>query len=369
MKKIVISSNNCWNIFNFRLGLIKKLLENNYSVYIISKKDNYSDELIRLGCKLFFININRNSINLYSEVVLLIKYIYFLIKIRPDFYFAFTIKPNIYGSIVCRILKIKYVNNITGLGSPFIENSYTKKILVFLYKISLKKSIQILFHNRDDKKLFINNKITNLSNSTVIPGSGINLEKVKNININNFPSTPNFLFIGRIIKDKGICEFLQSIEIVKREKSLINFTVVGNIDYENNTKIDKDEFFSKCKINNIKYYGFTSNIFEHIVNASCIVLPSYREGLPRVILEAGLCARPVIVTDTPGCRDVVTNEYNGLLCYVKNSNHLAQQILKIISLDEYSFKLMGKRNKEIVEKFYDENIISNIYLDLIKNNQ
>ena len=368
MKKIVLSSNNCWNIFNFRLALVKKLLEKNYAVYIISKKDDYSDDLIRIGCKLFFLNINRNSINIYSEVILLIKYIYLLLKIKPDFYFAFTIKPNIYGSLACRLLKIKYVNNITGLGSPFIENSYTKKILVLLYKIALKKSIKILFHNKDDKKLFISNKISNLSNSSVIPGSGINLEKVKNININKFPSTPNFLFIGRIIKDKGIHEFLESIEIVKREKPLINFTIIGNIDYENNTKIDKEEFLSKCKKNNVKYFGFTSNIFEHIVNASCIVLPSYREGLPRVILEAGLCARPVIVTDTPGCRDIVTNEFNGLLCYIKDSNHLAQQILKIISLDAYSFKLMGKRNKEVIEKFYDENIISNKYLDLIINN-
>ena len=368
MKKIVISSNNCWNICNFRLGLIKKLIESKYTVYIISKKDNYSDKLSSIGCKLNFININRNSINIISEMNILIKYFYYLKKIKPDFYFSFTIKPNIYGSLACRCLGIKYVNNITGLGSPFIENSFTKKILIFLYKISLKRSIKIFFHNNDDKFLFIKNKISNLSNSLVIPGSGINLNIIKNIQIKELPEKHNFLFIGRIIKDKGINEFLESVEIVKKKYPLIHFTIVGDIDYENNTKIDKDEFLKKCQNNNIKYFNFSSNIFDHIIKATCIVLPSYREGMPRVILEAGLCSRPVIVTDTPGCRDIVINEYNGLLCNVKNSDHLAKQMFKFISLDKNTLNLMGKRNKETIEKFYDENIIINKYMDLTINN-
>ena len=365
MKKIVISTNTYWNIYNFRLGLIKVLQKEGFEVYAIAPKDEYVKKLKEERVECFNIFINNKGTNPIEDIKTIWEYYNIYKKIKPDVALHYTIKPNIYGTIGAKLAGVKVINNISGLGTVFLNDSIFSKIAKNLYKLALRFSDEVFFQNQYDRELFIKNNLVNKNKTDLLPGSGINTEKFKPLNKEKSDKF-KFLFIARLVKDKGIIEYVEAAKEILKKYNNVEFQILGAFYPGNPTAITKkqmDEFLQK---NIINYLGVSDNVNEIIKNSDCVVLPSYREGLSRVLLEAASMAKPIIATDTPGCKDVVDNGINGFLCRVKDYKDLANKMEKMININEEERIKMGKAGRKKVVKEFDEKIVINKYLESIK---
>lgn len=361
-KKIIIVSNSFWNIFNFRLNLALTL-KKKYKVILIAPFDQYTEKLKKLGFACYNVSIDRKSISIFKDIYIIFIYFKLFSKIRPSVILSFTIKPNIYASLVSYFLKIKIINNISGLGTTFIKKNLLTFIVIQLYKLTIKKSFKVFFQNIDDKNYFIENKITTKNNSLLIPGSGIDLEKYKFIRpiINN---EINFLYLGRLILDKGLFELFEVIKRIKPKYDNVQFTIIGNIDYSNNTYIRKEVIDYLLKEKLINYLNFQDDTINYISKCSCFILPSYREGLSRSLLEAASIGRPMIASNVPGCKELVIDDYNGFLCNPRDVDDLEYKIIKFINLKQDQKIQFGINSRKIANN-YDEKIVFKRYLEVI----
>ena len=303
--KILLTSNSCWNIYNFRKNFIVKLIKQGLEVVIVAQKDIYANKLQDLGCSFYNLKIKSNKISIIYDLLLIYQYFKILKYENPNYIFSFTTKPNLYCSLVARILKFKIVNNITGLGTIFIKFFFLKYFLVILYKFCLKKSYKVFFHNYDDLTYFQRLKIIDHQNYSVIPGSGVDFsrfkfKKIKKKHDNNFV----FLYFGRILVEKGINELLSAAKIITKKNKNIKFKILGNVDIDNKSSISKTylEKLNKEKI--IKYIELKDNVEKYIEDCDCVILPSYREGLPKSLLEASAMGRPMLASNVTGCNSV-----------------------------------------------------------------
>ena len=362
--RIIFFSNSSWSIFNFRRNLIKNLINQNHEIFILSSKDSYTRLLKKMGCKFLKVKIQNNKINLLNDLLLLIKIKKIFSSIKPDYIFNFTIKPLIYGSFVAGLLNIKSVCMMTGLGTMFINKNWLTFIIIILYKISFRKVNKVIFQNKDDRNKFLNLKIINKKRSILSPGSGIDINFFK-FKLNKFSKKTKFLLFGRLLKEKGVIEFIKASKIIHKEKLNCDFKIAGNIDKFNSSSVSKKDlkYFLKNKNNTNEKFQYD---VRKILNwSNCVVLPSYREGTPRGLLEALSVGRPIITTNAVGCREVVLNNKNGFTSKVKNVNSLYKVIKK--------FHLLNSENKKkmsffarffVVKKFNDQKVIR-IYNSII----
>ena len=354
-KKIVFLSNSFWNFFNFRIELITYLIQNGYDLYLIAPKDQYINRISAVTS--LELSFEPNGINPLKDILTLRKFYKEFKRIKPDVIFSFTIKPNIYGSIAASLLKIPIINNITGLGVTFLQESIIKNIVIYLYRISLKESAHIFFQNYDDQKIFLNHKILKNQSNSIIPGSGVDTNHFVFDRIKNNGTT--YLFVGRVLKDKGIVEFIEAAKIISTIKPEIIFLIAGSINNSNSSSLNQKTFESYLsKALNIKYLGDCVNIKDVLREADVLVLPSYREGLSKALIEACAMSLPIITTDVPGCRDVVSHKFNGLLCTPRSTQDLAKKILEMNELSESERLQFGKNSRELAElKFSNTNIV------------
>ena len=367
MNTIVVSSNTCWSIYNFRLDLIKKLKDKGYKVVIVAPYDEYSTKLSK-EFDYYDIFMNNKGTNPSEDIRTFFEYYRLYKKIRPQIALHYTIKPNIYGNLASKLLNIKTINNITGLGTLFIKDSFSTKIAKFLYKLSLSSSSKVFFQNRDDFELFVKNRLVNKEKCDIVPGSGIDVEKFKPINIEKKDNIFKFLLIARMIWDKGIKEYVEAAKIIKNKYKNVEFLLLGPANVKNPTAIPIDTIKNWEKEGLVKYLGVTDNVKEEIAKVDCIVLPSYyREGVPRVLLESASMAKPIITTNNVGCKEVVDDKVNGYLCKVRNSKDLAGKMEKMLNLKEEERIKMGLKGREKMIKEFDKKIVINKYLEVIEN--
>ncbi len=361
-KKIVLSSNTSWSIFNFRFGLIEELLKN-YKVIVVAPKDKYSEKLIDLGCKYYDIYIDRKGTNPINDLKTFWQYYRLYKKIKPNIALHFTIKPNIYGNLASQLLGIPVVNNITGLGTLFIKKNFITYLVEIMYKIAFRNSF-VFFQNREDKELFVQKNL--VKRYDVLPGSGINTEKFKPIKIEKKDNIFRFLLIARMIWDKGIGEYVEAAKIIKQKYKDVEFLLLGPVGVDNPTAIPKEQIDKWQKEELVKYLGTTDDIKSEIAKVDCVVLPTYyREGVPRVLLEAAAMEKPLIATNIAGCKEVVEDGINGYLCRVKDSEDLADKMEKMLNLSEDKRKAMGKAGRQKITNQFDENIVIKKYLKII----
>ncbi len=363
--KILIISNSLWNLYNFRRNLIIKLNNNkDNNIYIVCEKSLDIQDNININKNnINFINFNSNSLNFFYNLTLFIKIFSLILKIKPDIVLSFTIKPNIFSSLICKFLKIKNIVNITGLGTVFLQNKIKFKIFKYIYKFALSKSSLIYFQNNFDYLFFNKNNIISYKNKyKIIPGSGIDLDKF-DFHKYEQKKTINFFFISRLILEKGIFELFDSIKIIKKKYNHVFFTIVGNIDSKNKSSIDPQILSNMQKLNLIKYYKFTKDVRSKIKKSDCLILPSYREGTSRILLENAAMGKPAITTNVPGCNNVILDNYNGLLCKPKDSNSLTQAIEKFINLDFKNKELFGINSRKYIENNFDEKYVINSYIN------
>lgn len=362
--KILISINTTWNIYNFRLDLIKSLLSAGHEVIALAPKDNYVSNLEDCGIKCYNIKLNAKSTNPLKDLYLILQYYIKIRLLKPDVILSYTIKPNIYGNIAARLLSISTINNISGLGTLFIKNSFATYIGKFLYKLSLASSTHVFFQNKDDQQLFIENKLVKSGITSLIPGSGVNIKK---FNCDRAKNKANkFLFVGRLIADKGIFEYLDAAVTVLKKYPEKEFLLAGELGYNNKTAISKQQL--EDFTNNypqVKYLGKTDSIIALLKSVDVLVLPSYREGLSKSLIEAAAMKLPIITTNVPGCRDVVKDGFNGFLCEVKSKHSLEKAIYSMISLTENERLEHGLNGRNKVINEFSSKIVNKIYLDKI----
>jgi glycosyltransferase involved in cell wall biosynthesis len=362
MRKIVFIVNHEIVIYNFRKEIVEAFLENKDKVYIISPNGNRIQKLQNLGANHLKININRRGINPIQDIILYFKLKKMIKKIHPDIIFTFTIKPNIYGGLVSRALKIKHVANITGLGSAFSKKGILRTIIRKLYLISFKKSRVIYVQNNQNLEYM---KKMNIypQKLVLLPGSGVNLKEYKCI---DYPKQDiiNFVFIARVMKEKGIEEYLKAANEIKKEFNNVNFHVCGFLEDEYKGKLSE-----AVSNGDVIYHGLINNSRDILKSSHCLIHPSYYpEGISNVILEASASCRPVITTNMPGCKDAIIEGRTGFIFKSKNHIDLIEKIKMFLELP-FSKKIqMGIDARKYVEINFDRSIVVQRYLDCLGDN-
>ena len=362
-KKVVIIGNDTTYIFNLRLSIIKELLKQNYDVYLVTKVIYYEEELKKIGCKIIDIDNNRHNINLLSNIKLFFKYKKILKRINPEYILSYNIKPNLYVGIINKKLKAKFMPNVTGLGKALGYPSFLQKIIIFISRISFKSASVVFFQNQSNMNFFEKYKILNKKTKKILlPGSGVDLEKFKLL---EYPDTKKikFLFIARIMKEKGIDIYLEVAKYIKFKYSNTEFHVCG---YCDDKKYDKKlKKFEKEKI--IIYHGEQKNISNLIKKSNVVIHPTYYpEGMSNVLLESAASGRPIICTDIPGCKEIVDDGKTGFVVPEKNFFKTIESVEKIIAMSNSKRKQMGLNARKKIEKQFDRKVVVKKYMSEIK---
>ncbi len=363
--KVVITINTAWNIYNFRRGLIKALQDEGIEVIAVSPKDEYSAMVKSLGCKHYPIKMENKGTNPFNDYKLYRTLLKIYERIQPDCILHYTIKPNIYGTLAAKKLGIPVINNVSGLGTIFLHNHPLFKVARSLYKVAFKHPKRVFFQNCDDLKLFLDYGLIKKEITAVLPGSGVNINELIYNEVNK-KSSFTFLMLARVLFDKGIQEYIDACKLLKAKKYEFEAQLAGSIDEISTMGVPKSTISEWHKKGIINYLGEVKNVSELIISCQCVVLPSYREGTPKSLLEAGAIGRPIIATNVPGCRDVVIHNENGYLCDVKSPNSLADMMEKMLLADENTLKSFGERSRKLIEEKFDERIVIRKYLEVIK---
>ncbi len=312
------------------------------------------------------IEVDRKGLNPIAELFLLSRLRLLLRRLRPSAYIGFTIKPNIYGALAASTLGIPVIANVSGLGTTFIRPGVLQRIVTNLYRVAFRRAV-VFFENADDRQLFIERKIVRAENARLVPGSGIDLDRFAAAEL---PSEEIiFLLIARLIGDKGVQEFVDAARALRPRMPNLRFQLLGGIDEGNRTSIQQPELDAWVEEGVIEYLGETDDVRPFIASASAVVLPSYREGLPRSLLEGAAMARPLIATDVPGCRDVVEEGVNGFLCEPRDPASLADAMERLGSLPEQQRSSMGAASRRKVQEQFSEALVVRAYLDALASLQ
>ena len=359
--RIAIVLNTSWNIYNFRMNFVKTLLDQGYEVHTIAPLDDYTHHLTAAGCIHHKITMDSRGANPIKDSALIIELFMIYKKIRPDIVLQYTIKPNVYGTLAAAMLRIPVVNNVCGLGTVFLKNNLVSAVAILLYKISFRFANKVFFQNSDDMKLFLDKKLVPAGSVDLVPGSGIDLKRFTPTSFSRNEKF-TFLLISRLITDKGILEYIEAVKQLKSSGVDAKFQILGAMDPEHKRGIKVEVIEEWIKSGMIEYLGTTDDVRPHINDADCIVLPSYREGTPRTLLEAASSSKPIIATDVPGCNHVVVNNYNGFLCKLKDAGDLAEKMSAMVKLENDTLKKFGENGRSKMEAEYNESVVINKYL-------
>ena len=362
--KIVFSSSVAWYVFNFRLDLLRSLQKDGHEIYTVATYDNYAKKLVACGITFITLKVNNIKTNPLQDILLILRYFKIYKSIKPDLICHNTIKPNIYGTIAARLLNIPVVNNISGLGTVFIKRSFLTIIAIQLYKFSQKFAKIVIFQNKHDQKLFNDMNIVSLNKTRVINGSGVDTSEFKNSHKFR-PENFTFLFVGRLLKDKGILEFIEAAKRIKRQHPKVKFQVLGAFCPQNRSAIHMNQMNEWVADKVVDYLGFTDQVKTVMENANCLVLPSYREGLSKALIEGSSMSLPIITSDTPGCKDVIVDHETGFLCQIKDSNDLFLKMEKILRLSPDQLVNMGNAGRMRAESLFDVKDVISAYKSAI----
>lgn len=364
-KRILFLGNSHLVIFKFRRELVQRLVKERYDVWVCFPNGPFGEggqTAKEFGCQFIENHMDRRGTNPFSDFQLLIEYIKILKKVKPDVVLAYTVKPDIYGGIACRILKIPFIPNITGLGKALDEEGIIQKITVCLYRSALKKAKCVFFQNESDKAFFKRNKIT-YPKGRILPGSGVNLEKFVPLEYPDKIEPIRFIYVARLMKAKGIEEYLEAAQRIKRKFPGVEFHICGYCEEDYQNLVNE---LSNRGI--VIYHGLVDDIMQYEEKCHCVVLPSFHpEGISNVLLEGAACGRPLITTDHVGCKETVDDKKTGFIVKQKDSEDLIKKMLAFIELPYEEKKVMGVRGRKKIEAEYNRNIVVEAYIEEIRN--
>ncbi len=371
-KKILIIDNSSWNIYNFRLGLVKELKAEGYLVQVATPVDEYIHYLntTHFTKHIPLKQLDRNGKNPIKDVLFFFELFRSIRSERPDLVINFTIKPNIYGSLAARFNGVSTISVITGLGYSFIHQHGLMRIVPILFRLAFKKLKYLIVYNHTDHEELLKRSLIDPTRCKVIMGDGIDTEYFKPISpepdtIEKQPFV--FLFIGRLLTDKGIKEYVEAAKKLLKSNKSVECWVLGDLNFGNPADISKTELVDWIDNKYIKYFGTSHDVRPFIENAHALVLPSYREGMSRVILEAMAMGKPIITTEVAGCSETVVEGVNGLKVPARNATALYHAMDKLQSMNRYRLLSMGQKSREMALELFDKRVILKHYLRLIKN--
>lgn len=365
-RRILLSINAAWNVVNFRAGLIRALVAAGHEVIVATPEDGSEKDIPALGARFVPLPMAAAGMSPRQDIGLYLRYRRLIRDTRPDIFLGYTVKPNVWGALAAQHLGVPTINNISGLGTAFIDGGLLGGLVVRLYRAALRRSFCVFFQNPDDRDLFVARRLVDPDSTRLLPGSGIAL--------GDFPVSPRvrqhgdglrFLMVARLLRQKGVVEYVEAARIVRARYPAAQFQLLGPADVANVSAISRAELDGWITEGAIDYLGATGDVRPFIADADVVVLPSYREGLPRTLLEGAAMGKPLIATDVPGCRHIVTDGGNGLLVPVRDAVALAGAFEAMIAAEPCKIAAMGVESRSIVERTFDERVVFAAYLAAI----
>lgn len=347
------------------MSLVKALQAERHEVVAIAPYDAYADKLTDAGVRFVPVMMEKGT-NPLKDLLLTWRLYRAYKRVKPDVVLHYTIKPNVYGSVAARMAGVPAINNVSGLGTVFITKDYISSIAIKLYRLAFKYPAKVFFQNQDDRRLFLRNNLVRADITEVLPGSGINLQQFQPSGSFRRGKPFTFLMVARVLYDKGVLEFVEASRLVKEKHPEVKCLLLGAVDELSRSGIKKQQLDKWLATGAIDYLGYTDNVAAFIAQADCVVLPSYREGTPRTLLEAAAMAKPLVATNVPGCREVVQPGVNGLLCRARSGTDLADKMLQMLQLSEEELEKMGCASRKIAIIKYDDRFVIDKYLKAIQ---
>jgi len=359
-KKLLVITNHSYMLWRFRKDLLRKLQEE-YEVVISTPFVGHEEDFKALGFRMIETGFERRKVNPLSELKLLIEYWQMIRREAPDLVITYSIKPNIFAGLVCRLCKVPYVVNVQGLGAVFQKKSVAA-VATVLYRIALREAKVVFFENTENARIFGEKRIVQASQVQVLPGAGIDLERFM---CKDYPENEKvqFLYLGRIMRDKGMDELFEAVR--RLHGAYPGRFVLGMVGFFEDEYKEQVEVLEMQGI--VKFFGFQREPREFLEHADCIVLPSYHEGLSNVLLEAAATGRPIITSDIPGCRETVIPGKSGLLCSVKDVESLYNRMESFLKLSRAERCAMGQAGRALVQKRFEKGMVVDMTVDAIKS--
>lgn len=365
--RIAVISNTSWYLFNFRLNLMRSLQEAGHIVVAIASQSPHAERIQQAGILFEEAHISGDGTNPFIELLSVISLWRILRRKRIDLVLSYTPKGNLYSALACMASGVPYVPNVSGLGRAFISKSVVTWVAQFLYQLTFRRAKRVFFQNQDDLKIFINRGLVNADMAERIPGSGVDLSHFTPVRPPDRPTqAPVFLLVARLMWDKGVGEYVQAAREVLKLYPEACFQLLGFVDVANPSAISREQVQTWVNEGVIQYLGSTDDVRPFLSHADAVVLPSYREGVPRTLLEAAAMTRPIITTDAPGCRDTVIDGETGYLCQPHNAQDLANKLLQFIALTSTERAAMGQRGLAYVKKHFDEQVVIKRYMGVVR---
>lgn len=359
--KILILANNDVGLYKFRKELIQELIRRGNKIVVSVPDGELIQDIKNLGVKVILTDVDRRGINPLTDVKLLLRYFRMEATLKPDLVITYTIKPNVYGGVVSRILRIPYAENITGLGTTFQTENLIKKLVCFLYKISSRRAKVVFFENEENKQIFLEHHLIREEQACRLNGAGVNLYEYPYTEYPSEGEPIRFLFIGRVMKEKGVDELFEAARRIKKEYPEAVFDIVGPMEDEYESVVRKLE-----EEGIIRYYGYQKDVRPFIARCHCFVLPSWHEGMANALLEAGAMGRPLITSRIHGCMEAVVDGESGYLAEKGNEESLIQKFHNFFELERYEQENMGRKSREHIEQFFDKVEIINDTIGALK---
>ena len=361
---VLMTVNAAWNIWNFRKPVVQALLAGGHRITILAPPDDCVEPLTELGCRFVPLRMNAKGLNPIDELALLRRFTHMFRELQPDVILSYTIKNNTFGALAAKSLGIPFLPNVSGLGTGFLSGGALQFIVEQLYRRAFRGLPVVFFQNEDDRGLFTTRGLVRAEQARLLPGSGIDLEHFAATPLPR-DAPPVFLLIARLLRDKGVVEFVDAARQLKKDHPEIRFQLLGAAGSENRTAISAKTVQGWVDEGIVDYLGTTPDVRPAIAAATCVVLPSYREGAPRTLIEAAAMARPLIATDVPGCRAVVDDGQTGFLCTVRDAGSLADAMRRFLSLAPEERTEMGQAGRARMERDYDQRLVVQAYVEAL----
>ena len=362
---IVLTVNQAWNIWNFRQPVVESFIAQGHRVTVLAPPDETVAKLQAIGAQFEPFAMDAKSLGPSQNLMLLARFRSAFRRLRPDVICSYTIKNNLFGALAARSLGIPFIPNVTGLGTVFLGNRVLSLVGQSLYRISLGASPVVFVQNEDDRDFLIARGILRKQQLRLLPGSGIDTRKFIPTKLPGAEDGYVFLMISRLLRDKGIVEFLEAARAIRLKRPNARFQVLGPLGSNNRTALSQDDLQPYLDDGSVSYLGATDDVRPFIEKSHCVVLPSYREGAPRALIEASSMGRPLIATDVPGCRSVIDDGITGILCKAADAGDLAAAMCRMLDHAPSTRQAMGDAGREKMLRQYSVELVIKAYLQAI----
>jgi glycosyltransferase involved in cell wall biosynthesis len=367
---VLVAANSSFALTNYRLNLLKALQDAGYRVVAAVPQYEGASKLVDEGIEVRFVPVAPHGTSVARELLLLRGYYRLLRELRPRAFLGFTIKPNIYGALAARAVRVPVINNVTGLGLVFTKGGLLRRIVGALYRVAFRRAYRVFFQNRESRDLFLSLGFVREDQAFLLPGSGIDLHRFAPGRARKPAEEPPFTFLlpSRLMREKGVAEYCEAAGWFRAHRPGVRFQLLGAVEPSWNKAGIPREQIARWEREGVEYLGSTDDVRPFFAAADCIVLPSYYpEGVPRALIEAAAMGKPVITTDTPGCRDVVDDTKTGFLCAPRSAEDLVRAMVRLMGLDPGERAAMGERARDKAERQFDEKLVIDAYLSALKS--